>query len=353
MVFCKNEVRNFAPNINRRKALKTIIKMKKVLLTTLLLIAGATATMFAQDVIHLKSNKVINAYDVKFVGKYITYKKADDDSGRSSRILQDLICKIVYEDGEEVIIDPDCDDLEEDEPVPAPRRRTTDTTPVRRPVTQSSQRPTTSSGNRDAGTARRQQPTTVNRRPAVARPADDYAPADDYDEQPFRRNTVGLNIGASALFEEISGLESSGLHFALQYGVFFSRNMGLNFQFFGNNYSSTKYTNLTAQYDGFLLGPLMSVPLTVTRKSELFLKPAIGIGWANSLVDGSMKGDSFGFGLALGFGGAFRFNLSTHFALTVDLDIYYGSVDDSNEVINIYDSKFTSAAFSLGAYYRF
>jgi hypothetical protein len=353
MVFCKNEVRNFAPNINRRKALKTIIKMKKVLLTTLLLIAGATATMFAQDVIHLKSNKVINAYDVKFVGKYITYKKADDDSGRSSRILQDLICKIVYEDGEEDIIDPDCDDLEEDEPVPAPRRQTTSTTPVRRPATQSSQRPTTSSGNRDAGTARRQQPTTVNRRPAVARPADDYAPAADY-EQPFRRNTVGLNIGVASLFEEIDGLESAGLHFALQYGLFFTRNMGMNFQFFGNNYSSSSsYSDWGVQHDGLLLGPLMAIPLSRTRKAELFLKPAIGVGWANALDDGSIKGDSFGFGLALGMGGAFRFNLGTRFALSVDLDIYYGSVDDSNEYVKVYDSKFTSAAFSVGAYYRF
>jgi hypothetical protein len=336
--------------------------MKRIILITLILIAGTAATMFAQDIIVPKKGDKIKAYDVKIVGAYITYKKADDNS-RTARIAQSLVKKIEYENGEEEIIDPDYsdedDEFDEEEEVVAQPRRNTSTTAQRNTSTT---RSASTSAQRNTQPARRPAASTVRGTQTPRRQTsrgysdydDDAADYDEVEEQPFRRNSIGLNIGASALFGEITGLESSGLHFAIQYGLLFNRSIGMNIQFFGNNYSSSSsYASWGVQYDGLLVGPLMALPLSRSRKVELFLKPAIGLGWANALDDGSIKGDSFGFGFAAGMSSSFRFNLGTRFALTADLDLYYGNVDDSNEYVKVDDSKFNSAAFSVGAYYRF
>jgi hypothetical protein len=320
--------------------------MKRIILITTILIAGTAATMYAQDTIVTRKGDKINAYEVKIAGEYIIYKRADTD--RATRIAQSLIWKIKYENGEEEIIDPDYDDEFKEKVVEQPRRKTSTTrsaSTTAKSNTQPARRPAASQV-RETRTPRRQ----------TSRGYSDYSDDDDdeVEEQPFRRNSIGLNIGASALFGEITGLESSGLHFAIQYGLLFRRNIGMNIQLFGNSYSSSSsYSDWGVQYDGLLVGPLIALPLSRSRKVELLINPSLGVGWANSVDAGSIEGDSFGFGVAAGLGSAFRFNLGTHFALTLDLDLYYGTVDDSNEYVKIYDSKFHSAAFSVGAYYRF
>ncbi|MDR0835576.1 MAG: hypothetical protein LBN11_03215, partial [Tannerella sp.] len=69
--------------------------------------------------------------------------------------------------------------------------------------------------------------------------------------------------------------------------------------------------------------------------------------------DGSIEGNSFGYGFAAGAGVSFRFNLSSVFTLSANLDIYTGSVDDKNDYLKLDKCKFNSVNASLGAHFRF
>jgi hypothetical protein len=284
--------------------------------------------MFGQDIIFLKNGDEIQSIIMEVDDTYVKYKKVSNTNGPTFRLNNSRIFKIKYENGEE-----DFFGIIEDE----------------EEITSKSTRNSRSETNqsRNVQSANNQYRKTGK---------SGYTMSESYEnapEIPFRRVYVGLDIGGAFLFQENYGMETSGLHFAINVGVFFKPQIGISAQIFGNNFSLTKYSDLSAQHGGFIVGPLFAVPLGHQQKAEVHFKPMIGVGWANSIVDGSMKGNSFGVGFAGGFGASFRFNLGMRFALAANLDTCLGSVDDSNDYIYLSECKFNSVALSLGGYLKF
>jgi opacity protein-like surface antigen len=268
--------------------------MKRIILIATILLAGTTATMLAQGVTVRRTVAATGTYGVNTVDT-ATYRKSGNV-----------------------------------------RRRT---------VSTSGRSSIRNAG--DAGSPNRRRVQLSNQqvnRPTLKRSTPGYS---DYDveELPFHCNSIGLNLGVINLFYNLGSWRSNGFHFAVQYGYYFSPDIGLNFQFFVHNFQSAlRSVSTSMQHDGLLAGPIMSVPLSRSRTAELLFKPALGLGWASSTDADRIKGDSFGFGLAAGMGIAVCFNLGTNFTLPVNFDLYYSKVEGKN---------FSGAATSVGACYSF
>ena len=287
-----------------------------------LFLFGSSVLMFGQDILFLKNEDELQSIIMEVDDTFVKYRKASNENGPACGLDNSKIFNIKHENGEE-----DFFGITEDEEITS------------KPV-----RDTRSKTNRS-----RNVQSVDNQYGKTAKPG--YARSESCDnapEIPFRRVYAGLDIGGSFLVRENYGRETSGLHIAINAGVFFKPQTGIAVQIFGNNFS---LSDLSTQHSGFIVGPLFAVPLGHQQKAEVHFKPMIGIGWANSIVDG--KGNSFGASFAGGFGTSFRFNLGTRFALAANLDAYLGSVNDSNDHISLSECYFNGVTLSLGGYFKF
>ncbi|MDR0836196.1 MAG: hypothetical protein LBN11_06430, partial [Tannerella sp.] len=189
--------------------------MRRTILT-LTLVIGAAIQMFAQDLIILKNGDEIKAVVTEVEETKVKYKKASNESGPTYSIDISKIFKIKYDNGDEEFFGK-----KNDEPTTeGVRRRRISDEPIPDPETP---RTSLNSGSNSRQPVNRQ--TQLNSGRNVRANYDDRQNYDNYDiEEPrFKRVYVGLDIGGGALISDNNGMESSGLHFALDFGVLFNK----------------------------------------------------------------------------------------------------------------------------------
>jgi hypothetical protein len=160
-----------------------------------------------------------------------------------------------------------------------------------------------------------------------------------------RKGYVSVAIGAAVLTEDYDyiGVSGVGAQITLNGAYLFTKNVGVDATFLYTTYPSDD--DYSVGTTGFYVGPLFSFPNS-TKKIEWDIKPQIGL--ARIRIDeggASVKTkNTFSFGL----GGAVRFNITSRFAISGNVD-YYNIVvkNDSNE------ADFSHIGFTGGFHFRF
>jgi opacity protein-like surface antigen len=299
--------------------------MKKFL-AIVLLMAGTAVSTFSQDVITKKNGDEIRAKVVEIGSTDVKYKRFGNETGPTYTLSKSEIFMIKYENGDkdmfnETVKKTNATDESKGVPVKATRSNQAVTTPT---TTKAAAKPATAAAA----------PTTG----ATAIPI-----------YPERKGFVGVSLGAAIPVGNIKEWFNTGFHMSFDFGYLFSQNVGIYATAFGNVYSIkdgytlSGYSDASVNCSGFFVGPLFTAPVSETGKVEFDFKPLLGLVQEHiSIESASASGDSqFGFG----FGASLRFNLTSRFSLSGNLDYVNAKFDN--------DDDLSSIGIYIGAAYRF
>jgi hypothetical protein len=174
-------------------------------------------------------------------------------------------------------------------------------------------------------------------------PAQTSAPRQAAPAEPvFRRGYVGIGVGAAGLLEEYSDA-SGGRQVNLNFGCLFSRHVGITATLFNTDFDiDDTYKKSSVGLTGILTGPLFSVA-TASRRAEFDLRPMIGFAFGSVTV-GSKSTNSDETIFSYGIGGSIRWNCSSRFAISANMDYYHGEV---------FRLDLSSIGLTVGANFRF
>ncbi|MDR1562590.1 MAG: porin family protein [Dysgonamonadaceae bacterium] len=316
--------------------------MKKVF-SFLIALVIMSACVKAQDIITKRNGDEIKAKVTEVGTTEIKYKRSGNETGPTYTLPKSEIFMVKYENGEKDIFQTaDAEPEPEQKPVPVKEvaKPKEETIVVR-------QQPT----RQTVGTARPvAQTRTVEQTPR--RPA---APVDTRDgvlTYPDRRGYAGFILGVAIPVGNIGDADFvTGGQFALDFGVLFSKNVGVTALIFGTSHSNSYNDDASTGLIGFLTGPLFSFPLSPGGRVEFDLKPLVGFAQAD--LDNGSKHYDFDTRFAFGSGATFRFNLSRRFSLSANLNYINSTVDKKDLHINYEDTDFSVLGITVGANIRF
>jgi len=266
--------------------------MRKIILAFAVL-AGTVSMLNAQDVITLKNGNETQAKVLEIGTTDITYKQFSNQSGPTYTVKKSDVFRIVDAEGRILFINQ------------TPSSNTQKTQPSE-PY---------SGGNTSSSSS---------------------------DDE--RKGYVSIAVGVAVLTEEYSDA-NVGAQITLNGAYLFTKHVGVDATFLYTTYAVDD-TDYSIGTTGYYVGPLFSFPNS-TKKIEWDIKPQIGI--ARIRVEegsASVKTDNkFSFGL----GGAVRFNITSRFAISANVD-YYNIVwkDDSSSEVD-----FSHIGMAGGFHFRF
>jgi len=298
--------------------------MRTIFLFTMIILFSSVS--FSQDLISFKTGSRREVTIVEVTQTVVRYKLFNDQGGRIYFSYKDDVAGILYQDGKIVTFDSPKEHKNEnieieyrpEEVRPAPQQRSN------------------TSQQRSASPKQRydiEQQTPQQR---------NYQPVDSYDKEgyyktanpyrPYRKGYIGLGIGAAIpLTNEIKDARfTTGAQVNINFGYLFSENIGINASFFSVSFLNSYFSNLQLGVAGLLAGPLISAPLNESRTIEFDFRPTIGYGTPSMSVDNSTITNVNETGFAIGIGSSLRFNLSSRFAISANLDYYNTFVKDLN-----------------------
>ena len=158
----------------------------------------------------------------------------------------------------------------------------------------------------------------------------------------IRKGYIGITFGPAFPTGDIDNdAISGGAHLNIaNFGYLLSEHVGIAATWFGTSFYSKYDSKTSLGLGGIMVGPLLSTA-SQSRKVEYDLKTMIG--FANGTLIEDNETSSSSRALALGIGGAVRWNCWKKFSLSCGID-YYNSKPES---INL-----SSYAFVIGVNYR-
>jgi len=168
---------------------------------------------------------------------------------------------------------------------------------------------------------------------------------------PDRKGWIGGGIGAAIPLGNVTDADfGTGALFSINFGYLFSQNVGIYATVLGTAFPYA-HGDASLGISGFWVGPLFTAPVTPTGKVEFDFKPLLGTVKATLTIDdesGNSKSTfSFGAGVSL------RFNLTTRFSLSGNIDYINAKFDKDTFHINYEDADLSTLGISIGAAYRF
>jgi hypothetical protein len=320
--------------------------MKKVLFVFVLL-AVAVSAMKAQDVITLKNGDEIKTKVLEVSTNEVKYKKFGSESGPTYTILKSEIFMIKYENGEKDMFDKTPAKPVETEAKAnveraerAERAERTERAVRSDAPSQRAQRDNASSATQGS----QQNRATQSRAVAERQEPKVEAYQENVSVWPYRKAYIGFGVGPAFLTGGDLDSFGTGVQVNFNFGYLVSKNVGFTATIFSTDFTSKYTDDVSIGLQGFFVGPLFSTPLGESEKVEFDFKPMIGYAKAHATI-GSKSGVTTDDGVfALGAGASLRFNLSTRFSLSGNLDYYHGEVGGVD---------LSSFGITIGANYRF
>ncbi|MDR3340670.1 MAG: porin family protein [Candidatus Symbiothrix sp.] len=295
--------------------------MKKMLFIFVLLVVAVSA-MNAQDVITMKNGDEIKTKVLEISANEVKYKKFGNANGPTYTILKSEIFMIKYENGEK-------DVFNKTSPKPAEAEVKENTEGAEKPArtgaaTQRAQRDNTSSATQGQQQNRSTQSRAVAERPEPK--------AVSYQENtsawPYRKAYIGIGFGGAFLSEDYSNVESSGTLLDIKFGYLFTENIGVTVNMLGGTFGWESSSEGSVNISCFTAGPLFSTAIA-DGKVEFDGRPMIG--FAQEHRTGKSYSYNSKISFATGVGGSVRFNLSSRFSLSGNMDYSYTKIEGDDD----------------------
>ncbi|MDR1984212.1 MAG: porin family protein [Prevotellaceae bacterium] len=138
-----------------------------------------------------------------------------------------------------------------------------------------------------------------------------------------RKGFIGISLGAALPMGEFNKKYcNTGMQFNVDFGYLFSKNIGISAALFGTDFAAKRNTKNSVGLSGLLVGPLFSTA-TSNGKIEFDFKPMAGFAQGN-LYESNDDVSSSKTTFTCGGGAALRWNCWKRFALSGNVNYYYG-----------------------------